>query len=265
MAPIPYNPPMDTSFRDSFEQAGLTRDQAALYETLIRNGALTARKATTEAGVNRTLGYAVLDQLITLGLVRKDDKSEKIALYIPTHPSVLQERVESEQKSAERAAITLKAILPDLSSAYNLATGKPGVKFYEGEAGQRETLWDSLTSTEIIYTYVDVETVDAFVDELNQAYVKERIKRRIKKKILAPDTPQARAELAANTDELTEMRLIPEQDAPQFHTAMQIYDGKVSYLTFTNDIMTGTIIHDRAIYTLHRFLFEHQWEHSKKG
>lgn len=243
-------------------EAGLTEDQASLYETLLKKGALPARDVALEAHVNRTLAYAVLDQLIEMGLVRKHKEIGAKTLFSPAHPSTLEERIEGQRRTAERAAASLKAALPDLASMYNLATGRPGIRFYEGEEGQRETLWDSLTSSETIYTYVDVETVDAYVDDLNRAYVKERIRRQVRKKILAPDTPQARAELRELEDTLTEMRLLPEQDAPQFHTAMQIYDGKVSYLTFTNDIMTGTIINDRAIYTLHRFLFEHQWKHA---
>jgi HTH-type transcriptional regulator, sugar sensing transcriptional regulator len=244
------------------KDAGLSGEQAAVYEALLRKGESPAREVALEAKVGRTLGYAVLDQLVAMGLAQKSKRPGSKTLFIPSHPSILEERVLSQQKAAERSALTLKSLLPDLSSMYNLATGRPGVRFYEGEAGQRETLWDSLTSTETIYTYVDVETVDAYVDDLNKAYVRERQKRGVKKQILSPDTPQARAELRELNDPLTEMRLLPEQDAPQFHTAMQIYDGKVSYLTFTNDIMTGTIINDRAIYTLHRFLFEHQWKHA---
>jgi sugar-specific transcriptional regulator TrmB len=251
-----------TSFVESLVQTGLTQDQASLYAALLEKGSLTAREAALEAKIGRTLGYVVLEQLIGLELVRKSKEPGAKTLYAPAHPSVLEDRLEAQKKSVTRAAESIRAVLPDLSSLYNLATGRPGVRFYEGKEGQRETLWDSLTSKETIYTYVDVETVDAYVDELNKAYVKERARRQITKKILAPDTPQARAELRELEDPLTEMRLLPEQDAPQFHTAMQIYDGKVSYLTFTNDIMTGTIINDRAIYTLHRFLFEHQWQHS---
>lgn len=243
-------------------ETGLSRDQAAMYEALLRNGSSPAREIALEAKIGRTLGYAVLEQLVSMGLATKSKEMGAKTLFSPAHPSLLEERLLMQQRSAERATNTLKALLPDLSSMYNLAAGRPGVRFYEGEAGQREALWDSLTSSETIYTYVDVETVDAYVDDLNKAYVRERIKRGVKKKILAPDTPQARAEQRELDDPLTEMRLLPEQDAPQFHTAMQIYDGKISYLTFTNDIMTGTIINDRAIYTLHRFLFEHQWKHA---
>ncbi len=248
---------MEMTFSEQLKQAGLTPHQAAIYETLLKGGAMPARKATLESGVHRTLGYAVLEQLIELGLVKKD--ASPVAKFSASHPNVLQERIENAAKSAERAAIALKGALPDLASAFNLATGKPGIQFFEGAEGQRETLWDSLTSKETIYTYVDVETVDAYVDELNKEYVRERLKRKIPKYILTPETPQSRAMLRGETNQYTEWRLL-RGDAPLLNCAMHIYDGKISYQTFTKDSMTGTIMRDSAMYALHRYLFEQQWK-----
>ncbi|MEK7509561.1 MAG: helix-turn-helix domain-containing protein [Patescibacteria group bacterium] len=248
------------SFVDQLTQSGLTRDQAALYGALLHKGALPAREAALEAGIGRTLGYALLKQLIEIGLVTKAKEKGSVARFSPAHPSILQDRIEAQQKSAERAATTLKTVLPDLSSLYNLATGRPGVRFYEGRDGVREVLFDSLTSKDTIYTYADMETVDGYVGDINEEYVRARIKKGVPKKLLVPDTPAARAELLQDASDLTNMRLIPNQDAPPLHAAMEIYDGKISYVTFTKDILMGTIISDPAIYSLHRFLFEEQWK-----
>lgn len=251
---------MTSTFLEQLKQAGLTPHQAAVYETLLKGGAMTARVATREASVPRTLGYAVLDQLIELGLAKKDDSP--VSRFSASHPNVLQEKIETNAKNAERAAIALKSVLPDLASAFNLATGRPGVQFFEGEEGLREVLYDTLTSKETIYTYSDTETVEGYAREINAAYVQARIKNKIQKKLLLLDTPTARARLAGPQSPYTEVRLIPEQDAPPIHSAMQIYDDKISYTTFTKDMLTGTIIHDHAIYMLHRFLFEHLWKNA---
>ena len=101
MAILPYISLMDITFSEELKQAGLTQHQAALYETLLKSGAMPARKATLEAAVPRTLGYAVLEQLIELGLVKKDDSP--VAKFSAAHPNVLQERIEAAAKSAERA------------------------------------------------------------------------------------------------------------------------------------------------------------------
>ena len=249
---------METSFLDSFQQAGLTRDQAALYGALLSKGALPARKATLEAGVSRTLGYAVLDQLIALGLVQKDEKSSKIALYTPSHPSVLQDRIEAEQKASERAAAALKTILPDLSSAFNLATGKPGVRFYEGLEGIKEVLEDTLTAKDTIYSYVDLEMIEKNIGDLNRAYVAKRERLGLKKKGLLLDTQENRFLLEGYHVKVTDAKLIKADVAP-FKTVMQIYDGRISYFTLGTEQLVGVIITDPHIFEMHKTLFELVW------
>lgn len=249
---------------EQLTQSGLTQDQATIYETLLRTGPLSAREIALKTGVPRTLGYAVLEQLIAAGLVQKDE-STKVARFVPLHPSHLHELIEANRRKAEHATVSLKTVLPDLASLYNLATGRPGIRFYEGEEGVKEALFDTLTSKESIYTYADMETVDGYAGDINESYVRARLKAKVPKKILMPDTPAARAEIQQHeNDELTEVRLIKNQDAPPFHAAMQIYDGKVSYSTFTKDILMATIISDQAIYSLHRFLFEEAWRSALK-
>ncbi|HWO07440.1 MAG TPA: helix-turn-helix domain-containing protein [Candidatus Paceibacterota bacterium] len=244
---------------EALRNAGLTRDQAAIYAALLERGDMTARALAQSAGVGRTLGYAILEQLVERGLVSKIDTKGAVARFRAESPSRLQALVEDNRKNAERAAEALKALLPELSSLHNLATGKPGIRFYEGEEGVKEVLYDSLSSTETIYTYADMETVDGYVGDINEHYVQLRVKKGVPKKLLMPDTSAARAEVL-KSDAVTEIRLIANQDAPPLHAAMEIYDGKVSYLTFTKDILMGTIISDPAIYSLHRFLFEEQWK-----
>lgn len=244
------------------QKSGLTRDQAAVYVALLDRASLTAREAALAAGISRTLGYAVLEQLMAKGLVTKNDPEGGSAVFSAESPQLLLAFAEEHKKNAERASEALKSILPELHSLHNLATGKPGIRYFEGEAGVQEALYDSLSSKETIYTYADMETVDGYAGDINEKYVRLRIKRGIHKKLLLPDTPAARAEIAQNTSEYTDMRLIPNQDAPPFHAAMEIYDGKISYMTFTKEILMATIITDPAIYSLHRFLFEEQWKKS---
>lgn len=241
---------------------GLTEDQSALYATLLNEGPLPASKVALISGVPRTLSYVVLEQLEKQGLVEKSDTKGSAATFSALHPVRLQELAEDRRKQAESAFSSIKTLLPELTSAYNLASGKPGVQFFEGHDGVREALFDSLTSKETIYTYADMETVDGYAGDINEEYVRARLRRKISKKIIMPDTPAARAEMRKGDDELTMLRLLNDQDAPPFHTAIEIYDNKVSYLTFTKEMLTATIIHNPAIYQVHRYLFEYQWKYS---
>ncbi len=249
-----------TPIHQLLEQAGLSIHQASVYESLVTLGPLPASKLAINAKVPRTLTYAVLSQLEDIGLVTKHEPKGTVATFSAAHPFRLQEITEQRKKSADTALTSIKNALPDLISSYNLASGKPGVQFFEGRDGVREALFDSLSSKEAIYTYADMETVDGYAGDINEEYVRARLRRKVQKRLLMPDTPAARAEVRKGDDELTMLRLLNDQDAPPFHTAIEIYDNKVSYLTFTKDSMTATIIHNPAIYQVHRFLFEHQWK-----
>lgn len=245
-------------FVEQLTQSGLTKDQASIYAALLKKGSLPAREATLEAGVPRTLGYAVLSQLIEIGLVSKSKKKGSATHFSPVHPSVLEDSIASQQKSAEHAAASLKAILPDLSSLYNLATGRPGVRFYEGLDGIKEVLHDTLTAKEAIYTYADLEMIEKHIGEINRDYVKAREKLDIKKRALLLDTQENRFLLEGYHQKVTDVKLI-KADAAPFKTVMQIYDGKISYFTLGVEQLVGVIITDPHIYDMHKTLFNVLW------
>ena len=246
------------SYLPQLQEAGLTPHQAALYETLVRRGPLPASKATLHAAVPRTLGYAVLKQLEDMGIVSKTDLPGKVAHFSAAHPNLLQERIEASAKSAERAATALKSILPDLSSAYNLATGRPGIRFYEGLEGIRAVLEDTLTAKETIYSYADLEMIEKHISEINREYVNKRDKLGIKKKGLLLDTQENRFLLEGYHTKVTDVKLIKASAAP-FKTVMQIYDGKISYFTLGVEQLVGVVITDPHIYEMHKALFEAAW------
>ena len=44
---------------------------------------------------------------------------------------------------------------------------------------------------------------------------------------------------------------------------MQIYDGKISYISLSEGQMIGTIIEDQAIYKMHKALFDFTWSRAE--
>jgi sugar-specific transcriptional regulator TrmB len=244
-------------FEHHLQQTGLTRDQAAMYEVLVRQGALPASKAAREANVGRTLAYVVLEQLENMGLVEK--KVDK-KVFIATHPLKLQEHAEHQKVQADKALSAIEAALPELSSAFRLASGKPGIEFFEGESGITQVLNDTLDSKGEIFTYADIESIEQHVHDINQAYMGRRIKKEVPKKILVPDTAEMRKNLAGYQKPFTEIRLVAAKGFAPFHSAMEIYDNKIAYITFEHGNLTASVIHDKAIYTMHRFLFQALWE-----
>jgi len=205
--------------------------------------------------------YSLLDELIALELVEKIESKGSVTRFAVTHPSNLQSLITRQQKATESAEAALDNVLSDMTSSYNIQSGKPGIQFTEGLAGVETVLAATLENKEeIIYTYVDTESIERFVKDINAAYVKKRRARGIKKKILMMDTPLARKKASnAQTDDLTEIKLMGAGKMPAVPAALEIHNGQVSYITFIKGLLTTTTLHDQTLYTLHRFIFESHW------
>ena len=153
--------------------------------------------------------------------------------------------------------------MPDLKSKYNLILRKPGIKYYEGKEGIKKVLDDSLTSKTEIYTYADLEAIEKYIPKINKKYAKKRKELNIKKRGIVLDTLFTRNFLKNYHKQITDTKLIKQEDAPPFKTIMQIYDNKISYLTLSSESKIGVIIEDPNIYKMHKYLFEYLWKITK--
>jgi len=237
--------------------AGLTKTQAQIYEYLLNNKEAKANKITRDLKISRGTVYYTLDELVGLNLAEKIDKPNQVSLFKAGHPAVLQKIFENKEKSLLKEKQALGRDLPDLVSAYNLTHNKPGIKFYEGEAGIWRVLEDTLTSRTEILTIADVEAVDKYLRELNRKYVNERNKLGIKKRLIAVDSPYAREHFSRPGD-YTDIKLTKTAINP-FNTSIHIYDNKIAYITMAENYLTGLIINDQNICSMQKSLFEEIW------
>lgn len=246
---------MELLYTENLKQVGLSEAQALVFEALLKEKEIKAGKLAKYLPLKRGLIYKSLDDLVALGLTEKQEAPGKVALYRAKHPTALRSVVETKERAIRDAERAIEGLLPVLSSDFNLHSSQPGVLVYEGEVGVEKVLDDSLQAKEVIYSYVDVEAVEKNIGEINARYMRKREKLDIYKKLLVPDTPFIRELYAEERSLVTEVRAIPMSATP-FEVSMQIYDGKVSYLTLAHDRKLGVIIENPAIYQMHKYLFE---------
>ena len=244
---------------EQLQEIGLSSDQARVYLYLIENGSIPANALSRRLGITRTLVYKILDDLDTKGLVEKDD-SYKVTRFSANHPHALRSIAESERQAADEVARKVETVIGPLLSAYNLESNKPAVHFMEGLAGVQEILKDSLTASEPIYMYVDSDTIEQEVLDLDAAYVPKRLKKGIVKKMLMVRSPIAETYSKENQTDLTQVRLMSSETTKHFHAFCYIYDKKVIYGTYKEGTFTSTIIYDESIYTMQRLAFEALWQ-----
>jgi|SRR3989344_29439 len=242
-------------------QAGLSKEQASVYEALLKLGPSPARKIAQNSPYKRSLVYKILDELIAAGLATKKDEVGKVSVFEPAHPLKLKEFAEKKAEAAKQAQTALDSVLSGLVSDFNLVSGKPGVKFYEGLEGIQKILADSLTAATEIYSYIDNEAVNKHYPKINEEYVGKRNQKQIHKKMLTIDSAYIRVRAKKIDRQTTEIRVIPEGAA--FSTVMYIYDNKVSYLSLDKGAVIGILIEHPQIAKMHKELFGALWQTAK--
>lgn len=251
-------------YTEEITNTGLSKELAVVYEALLKLGespASTIAKAIpSTAHLSRPLVYKVLEELIILDLAEKHAPKGKVATFLPKHPVALSKAIDKQKEKIELAKKQFLPTSGKLSSLYNLMSGKPGVQFFEGEDGVWEVLMDSLTATEEIRTYADLEAIEKYIPALNAEYSTLREERGVNKRGLVIDSSKARDFLKSYDGKVTSTKLIQDRkNATLFQTIMQIYDNKVSYITLTETHLIGIIITDPHIANTHKYLFDSMW------
>jgi sugar-specific transcriptional regulator TrmB len=250
---------MNTTLQETLLKVGLEPRVIEIYLILIENGEMTVPEILGKTTLSRATVYEVLPLLLTQGFLEYK-KIGRNAYYKPTHPSKLFSLIEERKREVALLEGEMGETIKTLSGTFNLAFNKPGVRFFEGEEGIQAVLDDSLTSKTEIYSYADIENIEKYISEINKKYVEKRQELEIHKKGLVLDTPFTREFLKDYYPGVTQAKLLPSEGAPAFHTVMQIYDNKISYITLSENNMIGVIIEEKSIYQMHKYIFEHLWK-----
>lgn len=249
-------------YSNKLTKIGLNNSQSMVYSLLISQGELKGSDIAEKLPISRQLVYKTLDELSSMNLVEKKDL-QKISTFSTTHPSNLESLIRKQELSLKNSKKELDLAIDDLTSKYNLFYGKPGVQVFEGKEGVKKVLEDSLKTKSEILTFADVEPLITKLEKINNEYVEKRTKLKIKKRALVLDTLYARKYMKKYSGKIRDTRYISNEDTPPFNSFVEIYDDKISYITFDNDRLIGIIIQNKAISDMNRYLFEFAWKKSK--
>lgn len=243
-------------YEDMFANFGLTDNQSVIYEYLLKNGENTAGNIIKNTSLKRGLVYNILEELCELKLINKRYNKNKVAIFSPEHPEKLREYLDNKEKDVIKAKNTLEANISSIISDFNLVSNKPGVRVFEGKDAFEKVMNDTLTSKTDILAYLDANNIDSFVEKIDAKKFEERIKLKINKKILIANNKNGRSVVSAK-NKYTESKFLKNVDG--FNSTVQIYDGKVAFITLAKDIKIGIIIQDKFIYDMQKKLFETFW------
>lgn len=239
-------------------QFGLDDTSVHIYLLLSEEGELTVPQIVDRLQLSRTIIYQSINTLQQRKCIdyRKDGR---VVYYKATHPQHLSQFIQEKKRETQMAIEELESGIRQLTAAYNLTSGKPGVRFYEGNEGLKEALFHSLNATDTIYTFGDTDTINLYDPDWHAEYLAERIKRKIPKKIIMTDSLASRDIAPTLNKEFTEIKFINKEKYP-FATAVEIYDNSISFLALTHEYPVAFLIEHAETAQFHRSLFLYMWD-----
>ncbi|MBI5004435.1 hypothetical protein HZC00_05080 [Candidatus Kaiserbacteria bacterium] len=249
----------EPTYQHSLIQAGLAKDQAALYETLLASDALPARTIALKSGVSRTLTYKILDELINMGIIEKRDEPKKVATFTALHPVALKHLIDNKLSAATDAKMALQNVLGNLISQFDTTHGQPGIRIMEGVAGISELYEDILNEGQpILLMRSPLDDTRPDLSALIEKQIREQRNAGIHVRAITPPE-QDPVSVYGPQDEanLVERRIVP-RDQLGNPAQIVIYGNKVAMTAYEGPLIT-TIVDNIAIKKTFEMVFEFMW------
>ena len=155
-----------------FEGLGLSKNEAKIYETLIREGELTVGLIAKRSRIHRRNVYDTLNRLVERGLVY-EILEHRESRFQGVDPKKLGELLEEKQ-------VALSRVMPDLSSLYESVPREQSVCIYRGIEGWKNYMRDIIRVGEDVYC---IGAKGAWMDERVMNFFPRFMREANKKKI----------------------------------------------------------------------------------
>ncbi|MEN9621585.1 MAG: hypothetical protein RLZZ67_19 [Candidatus Parcubacteria bacterium] len=240
-------------------EAGLSKEHAVIYLHLLSSGLCSAKVIASKTNIGRTLTYKVLEQLMELELVEKNDQLGKIALFRASHPVKIKNIVDTKKQKADLASEGFSKSYGLLTSQYNLLAGKPNIRFLEGIDGLKEMYADILECGQ------DIKLFRSFLDHKNPEVtriLREHILKQaalgIKVKMVGPLRQDVSIDVLKQKDQERMVTRKTMKEGFLMPSQVILYANKVSITDFQNLIIT--IIENQCVKDSFEKMFDYTFD-----
>lgn len=242
---------------DALGALGATRNAVSFYLSCYRSGASLVGDVARACGMDRSSAYNACEQLEALGLIERDAAaSRKTVAARP--PSAVLARLRTEARRMRRLHEEVEESMPELMAAFAAAPSKPVLRVFSGREGLRRITDDVLDQArgEILLFSNQRAERQVFNDADHREFIAERLRRGIAIRVLAADTPEARALRRADARSLRETRTVAGEP---FASETYVYGDSVAMLSFDKDVV-GFVVRSRKFAEQQRWVFETIWK-----
>ncbi|MBI4127122.1 hypothetical protein HY463_00265 [Candidatus Peregrinibacteria bacterium] len=229
---------------------GLTDKESRVYLAALELGPSPASEIALRSKTNRVSCYDILEKLIRRGFISTYIQN-KVTYFNAIDPDEI-------RNNYRQKYMNLKSALPDLRRLHG-KTPHPRVRYYEGLEAIKKIYADTLTSKTEILNYADSKSIRQFWPDYDEEYVSQRVKKKIYLRGIAPRDAHGEAVVSKNSVSHREIRLVPNGEF-SFANEINIYDDKVSIISFGKNALHGMIIESPEIADTQRAIFVMAWE-----
>ncbi|MBI5636158.1 hypothetical protein HY993_04315, partial [Candidatus Micrarchaeota archaeon] len=157
----------------SFSELGLSNNEGRILSFLLENGKATGSSVATKIGVNKSVAYFVLDQLVQKKLASFIVVNKKRE-YQPIEPELLKIRIEERKKEFAKNLDWLQALI----LAKPKASKQPNFSVFDGWNGMKLAMEDVLAQkTGVEYFVFAVDVPDNILSRFRRAIKQFHLKR----------------------------------------------------------------------------------------
>lgn len=254
-------PKFNGIYTQALRGAGLSIEQAHIYEALLKRGPRQAGVLPKIVGVSRPYVYKILEELEELGLVTRTVVPGKPTLFCPAHPFAVREILNRRLEELKVSRSTMDGVMGALVSDFTSSSKLPGIQILDGIEGIQVLYAGILaegTPIRLLRSTRDDDTPERLAFVLDQ--IQKQVAKGITTRLIGPlPTDITREELAIrDRSRLTQRRIISREkfDLP---AQVIIYGNKIGMSSFVDPYIT-TIIENEAIRETFSTLFETIWD-----
>jgi sugar-specific transcriptional regulator TrmB len=248
----------DNKLIDLLLSLDLSRNDALTYAALLQVDTVSIRKIAAYTGINRGTTYEALKRLVTLGLISVKKRGQR-EYYTAESPEKIYDLIRDKRRDLLDASTTAKSVVPNLLAKHTPPTGRPVVRYYEGDDGVVAILKDVLQTCRGMkdphyYVYSDSRIRMYLYREFPQ-FTDRRVAEGIGVKVISVGEGGEAAQHA-------ERKWLPsDQSDAEVSSYVLIYGGKMAVISISSDLTPyGVVIKDSKTAAMQRLIFEQLWK-----
>jgi len=233
------------------KESGLSEKEAAVYLAALALGPAPVLRIAKNAGINRATTYSIIDSLITLGLMRIEERGLK-RVFIAESPANLRQVMEQKMQRVEQ-------VVPDLMKLYKAGGKASIIHTYDGLSAARnvyEQIMREFRSADFFY-FIGGSLGWSKVDVAEQErYFKWRSRIRFEAKLIFQDSERAKLHKTLSGQLNQQVKTFPQEIA--LESDIIITPRMVAILRLSPPPAT-LIIEDLEIVHSYKALFTFMW------